>query len=207
MKKILITVVLIASLVISVPTLAMAGDNVNQTTKNATTYDKNMVKVVKNMCEYTSVFCSEATAKPYTKSKMKDADKYSVAMVVGFAKSGKTKYTSKELMDATYQIFGKKGDIKNASKAKYVKKKGKNYYYNGGEWGLAKPSYKIESVKKTSSGEYIVVATNTIKSFDPEDSGKIVDIGKTEIKLKKSSKSKDGYIVKGFGYQVYAWEW
>lgn len=205
MIKKLLSVVLVTILIATAPTAAIASNGSDLKNKDITITkdDKNLKSVVKKISTYTLTFMSGDKI-AYKKVKLDDAHKFSITAFTEYYASSKSVFTKNQLVMANYQIFGTKSDAKKAN-LEYVKKKGNNFYYNGGDFGVGLPKYKIDKVEKIANGNYKVRIINMLGSADPADKGKVDTCGYTSLIVKPSTKSKSGLIVKSVGYKALDW--
>lgn len=114
---------------------------------------------------------------------------------------GKYEVTEAELKKTCSKYFDStKGKIKIQSfiHDSFIQNGTKYYCIMSGDWGEDSiPIYKPDKIKKISSNTYDIISNQYLKSFIDDSK---TFIGKTKIRVEKSSKGKYGYIIKKINF-------
>lgn len=208
-KKLSVILTVLLMTVTLTPLSAIQADAASRDVTKELSGNQNIKKLSKMIAAYTTAMdLSENSTTETVKVKLNNGNKLSIAGFIRYNYKDDYGYTAAELRSETRRLFGKSASvsqIKNseASATMLVCTADQDfvsdpYMYCGGEFGDTVPGYQIKKITKTGKNTYTVTIKNKIGSYGEKGS---TVIGTTTLKLKKSSASKYGYIIKGITYK------
>lgn len=159
MKKVkqIIIIAMVLLLCFGTMPVQAAGKNVTASMKR----DRDLNALVRDVNAYTTCELFSNHPKRWKKERVNGYNALSIAGFVGFC-HGKAFFSKKEIHKITYDLFGKKPNVKSIPdysnpRRKFLAKNERNpldgaYIYGGGDWGDDIPKYKIKKITRIRKG-------------------------------------------------------